>query len=255
MNFRKNDLGFIHIVVRYKMNIQDELNKFMIQYDAFIAGSNALQGYLKADFKPGDLDLWVPIHKKDTYVQRINDDCEFEQNPYITEISNAFEELFVHSLKKYHDLRYTIRKECPRDRPTYVDLHDNFKTYIHRIHTYYPVNKSDPTIQVIYIYVDRDTLFKTFDFSFCATAWDGKEYYTLEPLLTSRKVGYIQPLEQQLTVSTDPERVREHKVKRLEKYKARGFTIYDSKEEAMEKSGLKYKNELMQTMYQWLGYK
>ena len=107
----------------------------------------------------------------------------------------------------------------------YIDTHNRFAKYIHRIHTY---TKRDKKIQVIYINVDRDTLLNTFDLSFCATTWNGSEFYSLEPELTEQKIGYRQNNYKLIESEEGVKRENE----RIAKYKARGFTICENKESA-----------------------
>lgn len=93
-----------------------------------------------------------------------------------------------------------------------------FSDTIRRVLTY--ANGEDKKVQVILTFVPVRDVYKTFDFSACATWWTGTgPVKTLDPENTDRR--YIYPL-------TDIPLTKKEK-ERLEKYRKRGFTVFDAK--------------------------
>lgn len=93
-----------------------------------------------------------------------------------------------------------------------------FSERIRRVLTY--ANGEGKKIQVILTFIPVMEVCKTFDFSACATWWNGRgPVKTLDPENTDRH--YIYPL-------TDIPLTKKEK-DRLEKYRKRGFTVFDAK--------------------------
>lgn len=65
-------------------------------------------------------------------------------------------------------------------------------------------------IQIMFLTIEN---MKNFDLSFCATAWDGEKYISLEEELTKNMVGYI---------------MNNHGGERMKKYNERGFIIAEN---------------------------
>lgn len=223
------------------------LNDLLQKHHAFIAGSASLSSYVQdSGIVPGDLDIWVPINsdnkctwiKNPDYVESDSDDSD--DSNYVPK--NNIEWIQDMSVDKFRCKSFiqkdfddefigrcaykTTNEGGNTEAKDYIDTHNRFAKYIHRIHTY---TKGSKKIQVIYINVDRDTLLNTFDLSFCATTWNGVEFYSLvEPELTEQKIGYR--LNNYKLIESEEGVKRENE--RIAKYKVRGFTICENKESA-----------------------
>lgn len=216
-----------------------EFNDLLVRNNAFVAGSFALCEFLNDsdNYTPGDLDIWVPINPGDKCTWIPNPDYD-PLSPYSNKIC---QDMSVDKFKSKSAIMSDVDKTFLTlwnynrvsggkvdESSNYKYLNNRFSKHIHTIHNYEHVEKrkrSHLKIQVIYINIDRDALLQTFDLSFCATVWDGKEFYTLEPELTTKKIGY--KMNNVLIPKYNAQQ-------RLKKYLVRGFTIYETKEEAMK---------------------
>jgi hypothetical protein len=199
------------------------------KYNGIIAGSSSLFSFINntndnIDKSVGDIDIWIPINRNVTngqYVPWIGDILPSE-NDVVRDI-NYFLSKYDYS-RIYN--RYDIKENENSILCNEVYFKNNrFNRIISRVITF-KNNITNKQIQLICCKTNHETILKTFDFSFCATAYKPEEnnllgkFISVETEMTKRKIGY------KMNVSTSRE------LERAIKYSDRGYTIFETKEEA-----------------------
>jgi hypothetical protein len=144
---------------------------------------------------------------------------------YVQYMKRKFElsKLYNDETTEYLDAVVELQKEFLPDsttsNSTIGDYEENprFLEIISDIKEFRGGEQGEKVIQLIFTHVDKLTVLNSFDLSFCATSWDGREFYNIDPEKTLRKVGYrLNPR------AFNREQLRERK------YTSRGFRIFDA---------------------------
>ena len=175
----------------------------LAQTRGVVAGSAPLALFLAqegidAGFSPSDLDIWV--HDNET---------SYVSPGVVNRHSNLH--LYTELLNK-HGFKVE-RQFVPQEE--YDNLH-----HITRIVFFH---KGDKMVQVIFLNVSKlyRYILENFDLSACMTWWNARtdRFETMWPLETPRKEMYYYPMKSELSGAVGGARV--------EKYKARGFTLLE----------------------------
>lgn len=184
----------------------EEFRTLLMEHNAIVAGSAALTMYLKQEeidpgFEPADLDIWVE-ETHDTWYS----------NGKINTLANSTK--FCFFLVK-HGYNLTMKFDNGINDHYYRNM-TNIK------HIFHFINSEKKEIQLIMV---RETnlvqyIYDHFDLTACISWWNAESnsFRNSHPGLTCKKELYVLPN------FTKDERTLE----RVEKYKARGFTIYES---------------------------
>jgi hypothetical protein len=194
---------------------QTRLNQMLLTWNGFIAGSSVLRAYTNdTSYTPNDIDVCIPI------VNKLPAERRTVQRTYLTK----FDELMLS--EKY--------RKCAND-DGYDDgyaasKYNYIEHVVDRVYNYCPKHDLDDAncankVQLIFANVDRDTMFRYVDLSFCKIAWNGIKLVHNFAELTRYKVGFV----------NDGLILNEQRhANRVEKYRERGFQIYATKEEAVQ---------------------
>jgi hypothetical protein len=197
----------------------NSLNYLLIKYNAVISGGSALAAYIneiKTFPKTGDIDIWIPITKYEDLIKipgtNIIDRTIDGNNTHI-KIRNDFETLLMKT--KYYPTNTFDRNKEYMSNTRVGNL-------IYKLYEYSCGSNSFIVrrVQLIFTSGTITDILNNFDFSFCATTWNGKEFYSLEPELTKQKIGY------RINESNNNK-----EAERTNKYIDRGFKIYSNKED------------------------
>lgn len=137
----------------------ERMNDFLIKNEGIIAGGGPLAVFNKNNDYHGDLDIFI--------YSSLNE----------RKISKEFDRII--NLKIY---------KPTKSYEKYIGSKSFSKSYINSIDEYICGQKK---IQLIFLKCKSTKVLENFDFSFCATWWDGKELNTLYPELTKLKKGFI----------------------------------------------------------------
>lgn len=184
-----------------------EFESLLVDSHGMVAGGAALYAYLHPDGGPtftGDIDIWIHTENRAPGGGQVSSD-----------ISAAFNRLIMHAWDKFLS-KYGYKHEYPKE-----DTHMEYRHMDQTIHKILRFNDSkDHKIQIILTYIENKNVCKTFDLSVCATWWiGGDKISTLDPENTAARYAY--PLR--------PTHPSSRETERLEKYRKRGFMIFDSK--------------------------
>lgn len=184
-----------------------EFRELMSHTRGVVAGSAPLSLFLAQEgldpgFHPTDLDIWV--HDNQT---------TYHSTGAVHRSSNLL--LYTEFL---NDNGFTVKRQFePRESDDYDNLH-----HISRILFFY--NDAGKMVQVIFLKVAKlyKYILENFDLSICMTWWDAKtdRFETMWPHETPRKEMYHYPIK-----SGEHGAFRESA--RINKYKARGFTLLE----------------------------
>lgn len=186
---------------------QQEFNDLLKETGAVVAGSAPLAA-LVGGFTPGDLDIWV-----------YPGPCESHENRFT---SDVYENMRV-VLGKFHDFLsnrgYTVNRTIAGtykqvEEDGYSEVNTPMYQIIRKIDRYF--HASNTKIQVIVTLKPILEVLNSFDISVCRTWWDGEKLYTWDHNTTLLRGMYAcRPL------------ATEREYKRFQKYKDRGFTVYE----------------------------
>lgn len=198
--------------------MQNLLKQFNLPYSKFesllvdshgmVAGGAALYAYLHPhDSGPtftGDIDIWIHTENRASGGEPVSSD-----------ISAAFNRLIMHAWNEFLS-KYGYKYTEPSS-----GAHMEYRHMDHTIHKILRFNDSkDHKIQIILTYIPTRDVCKTFDLSVCATWWTGGDKIsTLDPENTAARCAY--PLR--------PKHPSSRETERIEKYRKRGFTVFDAK--------------------------
>lgn len=176
-----------------------------------VAGGAALYAYLHPTGTgpnfTGDIDVWIQTENQ------VSKSSFAPKGDIIAATTNSMTEYAWTSFLDKYGYKY---KDGFADNSYSVD---RFSNIIRRVLSF--ENTKGKKVQVILTFAPVSDVCKTFDFSVCATWWNGcGSVKTLDPENTSRR--YIYPL-------IDKTAFTKREIDRLEKYRKRGFTVFDSK--------------------------
>ena len=178
----------------------------MMEHNAIVAGSAALALYLKQEeidpgFEPADLDIWVE-ETHDTW----------RSNGYCDQFANSTTFCFF-LVKHGYDITTKFDNSI-------TDNYYNNMPYIK--HVFHFINRDQKEIKVYTVRQNNlvQYIHDHFDLTACMAWWNAEcnSFRNSHPGLTCKKELYVLP------DFTKEERT----LARVEKYKARGFTIYES---------------------------
>jgi hypothetical protein len=191
------------VIENFNLDFQ-QLNEKLLKYNGIIAGGCALMAYINEinDYN-GDIDIWFPCLKGEEIII-INDMSNF----LLTYGYKPKERYYTSEKYKYneneHYLEISNKIFDNNTNPRFIDV----------IHTIRDFTFYNCKIQLLFTYINHMDILNSFDFSFCATSWDGNKFYNINPGDTLLKIGtQINP------------RYFDKDMKRINKYKKRGFII------------------------------
>lgn len=190
----------------------DEITEVARNTDSIIAGSAPLCALVGGKWEPNDLDIWY-------YDNYDNDGAD--------EPSDARYDKFKRTVELYTELLAKCGyKLC--DRPDgkdeeecedYSNLTYKFSDIVKRVYKFYN-SESKKSVQLIITYAPVVKAVYCFDLSCCATWWDPKSEDSSKMLKTLDSEATLSNTMYSITDKpTDREKGR------IEKYKARGFTL------------------------------
>lgn len=203
---------------KFCLNFED-FNNFLIKYNGFLGGGASTSSIICEEFKGTDLDIWIHSipYEDASWIEssdnKYTQDLSVDKLHVTTTFKKDLENMILpegYIKMKWNPVDNQNYKNHMNDTSTYIS-NSRFKDIIHKIYSY--SNDRGNKIQLICTNFCRNKILKTFDFSFCATSWDGKNFYSLEPELTKNKQGY------EMNILTPKEILRKNK------YISRGFTI------------------------------
>ena len=194
----------------------DEIIEYMKNNDIIISGSFALQAYLNEEWEYSDVDFYIE-----------NNNYYHNSNVFLSEIDEKIER-FVDIFKR---------------------IYNNFDKYHQKlgydlVSNYYSFYKKERRNNRIFLTQEVDILIvknyintlKVFDFSFNKIYWNPNTGFVLinpaNKNLIKNKIGYLENVKEGRLTKT---------LKRYNKYKERGFNIYNLNKELLKKN---YKNYL-----------
>uniref|UniRef100_A0A6C0AFC9 Uncharacterized protein n=1 Tax=viral metagenome TaxID=1070528 RepID=A0A6C0AFC9_9ZZZZ len=197
-------------------NLDESLiNNFLTSYNGMIAGSAASLPFIDDQENiPEDIDIWVKVRPFEPNFDILRN---FE-NEKKYRILNALEPDIKNVMSDFDKLMDNANYKQIFEHRAYLDnaffyKDGQFNGIIYKIRSYEYKGKK---IQLILTYVDQKEVLESFDLSFCATSWNGKEFFSMDEELTKKKMGY----------RLRPEFNEREKNREL-KYISRGFTIVE----------------------------
>jgi hypothetical protein len=183
---------------------KEKVDNFLIKNESILAGGSVLSVYNNEEIFNGDLDFFVKVS------QNIEDEICWDKvlNSFLEILPDFYKTNNPYGVFECHNLKKTLINQDIE----YLG-NNRFKGKFYKIYTY---QFEDKKIQLIQTSIEYDELVRLFDFSFCATYYDGVEMDSLYPNLTSKKVGFVMN-----------ELTEKEKTIRLIKYKERGYTIFE----------------------------
>lgn len=198
-----------------------EINVFLKKYNGMIAGGSALHAFCQLEGKfDGDIDIWIQANPG------VHPDFFSEEKIGLYKKYSDLNEHCPYRTKVYNDLSKILKNfkvEFFDDNNSEVDYRHNelFKKIIYKMYEFKLSNGRK--VQLFLTYLNNSEILDSFDLSCCATAWNGSEFYCLDPESTKNRIAYR--LKDQHWVT------EERKIKRENKYTSRGFKIIPDKDD------------------------
>lgn len=214
-------------LLQYGFPVQ-EFDKLMhsLKQSYYYAGSFTLQQYSQAQFPPNDLDIWVDYEVQDF---KSSDDA---YALWVEEMKDH-----IDTFMKDHGFCRSSMEQIDNNPDSLqtadvVDLKDYFHSGLNKrmlfIHSY--VNEKGRVVQFLFFRtIDKDASFlKDFDLSCCAVAWNPTEGFKCSPPQALKDAAEGKFRFWRETLASGTEQPSRRNLKRVEKYKQRGFTFVES---------------------------
>jgi hypothetical protein len=220
----------------FNVNIND-LNNLLIKHSGMIAGGLTSCIYSNngdSSHYSGDIDIWIANNdinqiKTDFSKLLINssnymiiNEFDFANRILLKSNKCPIKTSYTNIKTSYTNIKtsYTnIKTSYTNIKNKNIGKRSNLSNITHMLKLKHCVTQKE--IQLIFVNVTLPEVLQHFDFSFCSVGYDGLNVYCIEPELTLYKIGYI---------------MNDHgedSIIRSNKYKKRGYQLFDSKIKAM----------------------